>query len=132
MGEQPSWSSLEGTTMETAAGRSTILIVDDDEDIRDVLRMTFELDGFEVVGEADNGLDAVTLTMRHRPEFVVLDYQMPVQDGERTANILRSVAPETRIVAFSGVIRSTPDWADAFLSKERLAEISPLIVSLAS
>lgn len=114
------------------AGRSTILIVDDDEDIRDVLRMTFELDGFKVVGEADNGLDAVTLTMRHRPEFVVLDYQMPVQDGERTAYILRSVAPETRIVAFSGVMRSTPKWADAFLSKERLAEISPLIVSLAS
>ena len=110
---------------------STVLIVDDDEEIRDVLRMIFELDGF-TVWEAANGLDAVTTTMRARPEFVVLDYQMPVQDGEKTATILRTVAPETTIVALSGVIRSKPLWADAYLPKDKLSEISPLIGSLAS
>lgn len=110
---------------------STVLIVDDDEEIRDVLRMIFELDGF-TVWEAANGLDAVTTTMRARPEFVVLDYQMPVQDGEKTATILRTVAPETTIVALSGVITSKPLWADAYLPKDKLSEISPLIGSLAS
>ena len=114
-----------------ATGESTILIVDDDEEIRDVLRMVFELDGF-TVSEAANGLDAVTMTMRDRPEFVILDYQMPVQDGEKTAVILRSVAPETKIIALSGVITEKPDWADAYLSKEKLALISPLITTLAS
>lgn len=114
----------------TPSAGPTVLIVDDDEEIRDVLRMVFELDGFEVL-EADNGLDAVTCTMRTDPEFVVLDYQMPVQDGEKTATILRSVAPEVTIVAFSGIITSKPDWADAFLTKEKLAELSPMISSLA-
>ena len=112
-------------------GDSTILVVDDDEEIRDLLRMVFELDGF-TVSEAANGLDAVTMTMRDRPEFVILDYQMPVQDGEKTAVILRSVAPDTKIVALSGIITEKPDWADAYLSKEKLAQISPLITSLAS
>ena len=116
--------------MTAAGGSPTVLIVDDDEEIRDVLRMVFELDGFEV-WEAANGLDAVTLTMQIGPDFVVLDYQMPVQDGEKTAKVLRSVAPDTRIVAFSGIITSKPYWADAFLTKEKLAELSPMISSLA-
>ena len=110
-------------------GNSSILIVDDDEEIRDVLRMIFELDGFDV-SEASNGLDAVTSIMRSRPEFVILDYQMPLQDGEKTATILRTVAPETTIVALSGIITSKPHWADAYLCKEKLAEISPLVGSL--
>ncbi|MBW3595579.1 MAG: response regulator, partial [Actinobacteria bacterium] len=114
-----------------STGSSTILVVDDDEEIRDVLRMIFELDGF-TVWEAANGLDAVTTIMKTHPEFVILDYQMPVQDGEKTATVLRSVAPETTIVALSGVITSKPHWADAYLSKEKLAQISPLIGSLAS
>ncbi len=114
-----------------AAGSSTILIVDDDEEVRDVLRLIFELDGF-VVSEASNGIDAVGATMKSRPEFVVLDYQMPLQDGEKTATILRTIAPETTIVALSGVITSKPEWADAYLSKEKLAQISPLIGSLAA
>ena len=112
-------------------GDSTILIVDDDEEIRDLLRMVFELDGF-TVSEAANGLDAVTMTMRDRPEFVILDYQMPLQDGEKTALILRSVAPDTKIVALSGIITEKPYWADSYLSKDKLAQISPLITSLAS
>lgn len=114
-----------------ATGNSTILVVDDDEELRDLLRMIFELDGFTVC-EASNGLDAVTMTMKARPEFVILDYQMPVQDGEKTAVVLRSVAPEMKIVAFSGIIKRKPFWADAYISKERLAQISPLITSLAS
>lgn len=112
-------------------GNSTVLVVDDDEEIRDILRMVFELDGF-TVWEAENGLEAVTKTMKLRPEFVILDYQMPLQDGEKTARILRSVAPDTRIVAFSGILTAKPSWADAYLSKEKLAQLSPLVTSLAS
>jgi len=112
-------------------GNSTVLIVDDDEEIRDVLRMIFELDGF-TVSEAVNGLDAITAVIQSHPEFLILDYQMPLQDGEKTAAMVRSVAPETTIVALSGVLSSKPHWADAYLSKDKLAGISPLIASLAA
>jgi CheY-like chemotaxis protein len=108
----------------------SVLIVDDNEDIRDVLRMVFEIDGFKVVGEASNGVEAVTVALEHRPDFVILDYLMPLQNGEKTAEILRTLVPETRIVAFSGVISKKPDWADAFLTKDRVSEILPMVRGL--
>jgi CheY-like chemotaxis protein len=108
----------------------SVLIVDDNEDIRDVLRMVFEVDGFKVVGEAANGIEAVTVALEHRPDFVILDYLMPLQNGEKTAEILRTLVPETRIVAFSGVISKKPDWADAFLTKDRVSEILPMVRGL--
>jgi CheY-like chemotaxis protein len=108
----------------------SVLIVDDNEDIRDVLRMVFEVDGFKVVGEAANGVEAVTVALEHRPDFVILDYLMPLQNGEKTAEILRTLVPETRIVAFSGVISKKPEWADAFLTKDRVSEILPMVRGL--
>ena len=110
---------------------ATVLIVDDDEDIRDVLRLTFELDHFSVV-EAANGLEAITAVRRDEPDFVILDFNMPGQDGEKTAKVLRCIAPEATIVAFSGILTFKPEWADAFLSKNEVGLLTPLITSLAS
>ena len=107
-----------------------MVIVDDDEDIRDILRLVFEIEGFSVVGEADNGVAAVALAMEKRPDFMILDYMMPEQDGEKTAQIVRTLHPDCRIVAFSGVITATPQWADAFLTKDRVGEILPLVRDL--
>jgi DNA-binding NarL/FixJ family response regulator len=107
-----------------------VLIVDDNEDVRDVLRLTFELDGFDVVGEAENGLVALGLAMDSQPDFVILDSQMPVEGGGRAAAQLRTIVPDARIVAFSGTIDRKPAWADYFLSKTQLGELSPLLQSL--
>jgi DNA-binding NarL/FixJ family response regulator len=102
---------------------STVLIVDDNEEVRDALRLIFELDGFEVVAEADNGLEATTKALAYGPEIVVLDYMMPMRDGEGTARILRAMMPEVRILAFSAILDHKPYWADGFLTKNRLAEV---------
>lgn len=110
---------------------STVLIVDEDEDLRDALRLVFEFDGFTVVGEAENGLEAVTLALAYEPEIIVLDCLMPVRDGEHTATVVRSVLPETRILAFSASLESKPDWADGFLSKSRLVEVVDVARGLA-
>ena len=107
-----------------------VLIVDDDDDIRHVLRLLFEFEGFDIAGEARNGVEAVTIALRERPDFVILDYLMPRLDGEGTAELLRSVVPEARIVAFSAMLREPPDWADAFLNKERISEIVPILRGL--
>ena len=105
----------------------SVLIVDDNEDVRDVLRLVFELDGFAVVGEASNGLEAVALGRKFWPELVVLDSQMPVHNGHAVADVLRAIVPETRIVGFCGSIGGQPEWADHFLTRDRLAELSPLL-----
>lgn len=108
----------------------TVILVDDDDDLRHVLRLVFEVEDFDVVGEAANGVEAVTLAMRHRPDFAILDYRMPRLDGEGTAEILRAVSPETRIVAFSAVLEQKPEWADAFLNKTHIADVIPLLDAL--
>lgn len=107
----------------------TVLIVDDEEEIRHVLRLLCETAGFEVVGEAANGVEAVPLALRHQPRFVILDYLLPRLDGRGAAEILRAITPNSKIVAFSAVLNSQPDWADAYLNKERVGELMPLLRS---
>jgi CheY-like chemotaxis protein len=116
----------------SARSRPSVLLVDDNEEVRDVLRLMFELDGFDIVGEAENGLEGVALGIQHHPDFIVLDSQMPVVDGARAAAQLRASVPEVRIVVFSGTLRKAPDWADHFLTKDRLTDLSPLLWDLLS
>ncbi len=108
-------------------GSRTVLIVDDDEEIRHVLRILCETEDFEVVGEAANGVEAVPLALHHQPEFVILDYALPRLDGEGAADIIRAIAPGSKIVAFSAFLPEQPRWADAYLNKERISELMPLL-----
>jgi CheY-like chemotaxis protein len=105
----------------------TILIVDDDEGIRDVLRLLFEHEGYKVVGQAADGLEAIALARSLRPAVAVIDQRMPRMTGEKAAEMIRTLSPDTRIVAFSALLSDTPAWADAFLNKERISEIVPLL-----
>jgi DNA-binding NarL/FixJ family response regulator len=59
----------------------TVLIADDHPIVRDGLRGIFTGRGFEVVGEAANGAEAVTLAERLRPDVVLMDLRMPGTDG---------------------------------------------------
>lgn len=106
---------------------SSVLIVDDDEEIRHVLRVLCETEGLKVVGEAANGVEAVPLALNHQPDFVILDYMLPRLDGEGAAEILRTITPGSKIVAFSAILDKQPDWADAYLNKDRIAELMPLL-----
>ncbi len=116
--------------MDAASHRtSSVLIVDDDEEIRHVLRLLCETNDMEVVAEASNGIEAVTAALRTQPRFVILDYMMPRLDGEGTAELLRTIVPDAKIVAFSSMLEEQPAWADAFLNKQRVTELMPLLRS---
>jgi CheY-like chemotaxis protein len=116
----------DGPQGQPLAGQ-TVLIVDDDEEIRHVLRMICEQAGLDVVGEASNGVEAVTFALQHHPDFAILDYRLPRLDGEGAAEILRAVTPTTKIVAFSALLEERPQWADAYLNKDRVGELMPLL-----
>ena len=105
----------------------TVLIVDDDEEIRHVLRILCETEGLQVIGEAANGVEAVPLALQHQPDIVILDYMLPRLDGEGAAEILRTLTPDSKIVAFSAILDRQPKWADAYLNKERISELMPLM-----
>jgi YesN/AraC family two-component response regulator len=117
--------------MQNGAGPARVLIVDDDEDIRHTLRLLFEVENYDVIGEAADGKEGLLMAMTDRPDIVLLDYRMPgVMDGEATAQCIREATPDVKIVAFSGVLTEKPDWADAFLSKERIMQVAPLLHQL--
>ena len=59
---------------------ATILVVDDEPDIRQLVRFTLGLDGHEVV-EAQDGGEALDVVARHRPDLIVLDVMMPEVSG---------------------------------------------------
>lgn len=106
---------------------NSVVIVDDDEDVRDVLRLHCEIQGFPVVGEASDGAEAVRVVAEHQPTFVIMDYRMPNMDGDEAATHMRALHPGVKIVAFSGYLHERPSWADDFLTKEQIAHITPLL-----
>jgi DNA-binding NarL/FixJ family response regulator len=58
---------------------------------------------FEIVGEAENGVKAVELATRLRPDLVLLDFVMPEMDGQATALALQAAVPGVRILMLTGV-----------------------------
>jgi two-component system, OmpR family, KDP operon response regulator KdpE len=69
--------------------KATILVVDDEPQIRRVLRTTLSSNGYEVV-EAKNGQEAIEFVVRERPDLILLDVNMPDMTGLETCNKIRS------------------------------------------
>jgi DNA-binding NarL/FixJ family response regulator len=92
--------------------------------------MMLELERFDVVGEASDGFEAVDVTERFQPAFVIIDTMLPGQDGAEAAALIRQKAPTSKIVASSGSLRATPPWADAFADKTDAAAIPHLLKRL--
>jgi DNA-binding NarL/FixJ family response regulator len=66
----------------------TVLIVDDHPGFRAAARQLLELEGYEVVGEAEDGLSAIEAARALRPDFILLDVQLPDVDGFEVAERL--------------------------------------------
>jgi DNA-binding NarL/FixJ family response regulator len=79
-----------------------ILLADDHAMLRDGVRMVLEAHpGFEVVGAADNGQDAVRLAEELQPDIAVLDVAMPEINGLEATRAIREACPNTAIVILS-------------------------------
>jgi DNA-binding NarL/FixJ family response regulator len=79
-----------------------VLIVDDHPIVRDGLRGMFESEpGFEVVGEASTGTEAVTLAEALRPDVVLMDLRMPEMDGVRAIGALRERGVPSRVLVLT-------------------------------
>ena len=85
--------------------RPTVLVADDHRQFREALVALLELDGFQVVGQAADGADAVALAKQLRPDVVVIDLKMPVLNGLDATRLVRDALPSTPVVvltAFTG------------------------------
>ena len=88
--------------------RHTVLVVDDEADIRESLRLLLEHEGFEVRTAAD-GAQAVAAMEADEPCFVILDLMMPVMDGWEVAGRMHDDAHLASIPMC--VVTATPEWA---------------------
>jgi DNA-binding NarL/FixJ family response regulator len=78
-----------------------ILIADDHALFRDGLRSLLTANGHEVVGEAKNGRDAVSLAQQLQPDLVLMDVQMPETDGLEATRLLTAVMPDVKVVVLT-------------------------------
>jgi DNA-binding NarL/FixJ family response regulator len=79
-----------------------ILIVDDSEPVRTVMRSMIEAsDGLHVCGEATDGIDAIEKTRELEPDLILLDLAMPKLNGAATASVLRRLTPKVPIILFT-------------------------------
>ena len=81
--------------------RRTVLIVDDHEAFRQSASALLEAEGFDVVGQAADGPEAVAQAERLRPEVVLLDIQLPGVDGFTVAERLAALPDAPRVVLIS-------------------------------
>lgn len=79
-------------------------MVDDEEEIRKGIsrKIDWSALGFQLVGEAENGADALELAEQLRPDVVLTDIKMPFMDGLTLCRHLQSLLPATQLVVFSG------------------------------
>lgn len=92
------------------ADKKTVLLVEDDESVRQLVRVTLEMNDYTVV-EAKDGLEGLLLLDLHHPDAVVLDLMMPDVGGERMLAQLRAT-PETKrtpVVIITGKPEVAPE-----------------------
>lgn len=106
-----------------------VLIADDQRVVRDGLTMLVGLiDGVEVVGAASNGLEAIDLAQRDRPNVVLMDLRMPELDGAEATRRLRASVPETQVLVLTtyaddeSLFPALEAGALGYLTKEASAE----------
>ena len=86
-------------------GPIRLLLVDDHEVVRQGLHLFLEPDdSLEIVGEANNGQEAVAQAARLEPDVILMDLLMPVMDGVSAIREIKERAPEIEIIALTSVL----------------------------
>jgi PAS domain S-box-containing protein len=83
--------------------RATLVVVDDSEEVRAIVRAGLESSGlFDVVGEGADGAEAIALAYRLQPSVLLLDTSMPTMDGLEALPAILTLSPQTRVVIYTG------------------------------
>ena len=81
---------------------SEVLIADDSEFMRNLLREILEED-HQIVGEVENGVEAVEVYKEEVPDLVMMDIVMPIRDGIEATDEIKSTDPEATVIMCTSV-----------------------------
>ena len=81
-----------------------VMVVDDTDHVRNMLVDMLELDGFDVVGQAASGDEAVGMVDDATPDVIVMDYKMPGMDGLTAARAIRERRTEQPIILYTAYL----------------------------
>lgn len=100
--------AAEPVTIEEPAAAPTraaprVVVVDDDNDLREIMQLGLRNGGFDVIGEAVDGASALELVARTQPDIVLLDLHMPDVGGLEVLPLLRTEAPRAKYVVVSAI-----------------------------
>ena len=109
---------------------TTIVIVDDNAQVRALMReITAQEPDFQVVGEAEDGAEAIRLAQALRPDLILLDLVMPRINGLEALRRIKAARPETKVIIVTvhdeDAYRQAAEasGADAFLLKKTLVAV---------
>ena len=80
------------------AWRSRILVIDDGDMARNIIGIFLEHAGFEVCGEAADGVEGIEQAKKLKPDLIVLDLAMPRMNGAEAASVLSTTMPDVPVV----------------------------------
>ncbi|MDR3553986.1 MAG: response regulator transcription factor [Syntrophobacteraceae bacterium] len=102
-----------------------VLIADDQTIMREGLKMLLSSDpSFEVVGEAQNGIEAVNSVKSQKPDLVLMDLSMPIMDGVSATRRIKKLSPRTKILVLTvhrgeeHILSALKSGADGYLLKD--------------
>ena len=108
----------------TADTRTSVMLVDDHQVMRDLLRDALENTGeFQVVAQAADGQEALRLVQEAAPDVIVMDVIMPVMDGIEACREITELLPDTRVLMLTAsneqdaIVRSIAAGATGYLQK---------------
>ena len=81
--------------------KTTVVVVDDDSMLREMLKLILRSESYSVIGEASNGNEAITICEKLKPGLLLLDINMPKMDGLQALEEIRKSCPETIVIMVS-------------------------------
>ena len=114
--------------------KATLLIVDDEENLRKLYEETFIAEGYNVI-LADNGEDAIRMAKEHLPNIVIMDIRMPGMDGLNAMREIFRTISEIMVVlnsSYTHYKNNFMSWAtDAYVVKDKdLTELKKVVAEL--
>ena len=134
---QPAQPDAKPTPV-SASTHGKVLLIDDGDSVREVIRIFLEKRGFQVCGEAADGIDAIEKAKALKPDLIILDLAMPRMNGMEAASVLSRIMPGVPIILltiygdFMGSSLAAASGIKAVISKtdslEKLASCVQLLL----